>query len=108
MLVVGASLFVRTFKSLLDTDLGYETTNHQATFFLSLGARYREPAAQGAFVESFVQRVRALPGVTAVGYTVTNPWNGSWLTVHFQIEGRAVDGTDVPSVVLATASPEFF
>ncbi|MGH9887783.1 MAG: FtsX-like permease family protein, partial [bacterium] len=107
VLVVGASLFVRTFKTLLDTDLGYQTTNHQATFFLSPGARYRDPATQSAFIESFMKRVRAMPGATAVGYTVTNPWNGSWISPHFQIEGRASEG-DRPSAVLATASAEYF
>jgi predicted permease len=106
-LVVGANLFVRTFKKLLDTDLGYQTTSHQATFFLSPGARYRDPAEQSAFMESFIERVRAVPGVTAVGYTVTNPWNGSWISPHFQIEGRAT-ASDRPSAVLATASAEYF
>jgi len=67
VLVVAANLFVRTFKTLLDTDLGYQTTNHQATFFLSPGARYRDPATQSAFIESFVERVRAMPGVTRSG-----------------------------------------
>ena len=108
VLVVGANLFVRTFKTLLDTDLGYQTTNHQATFFLSPGARYRDPATQSAFVESFMERVRAIPGVTAVGYTVTNPWNGSWISPHFQIDGRPSDGGGRPSAVLATASAEYF
>jgi putative ABC transport system permease protein len=108
VLVVGANLFVRTFKTLLDTDLGYQTSNHQATFFLSPGARYRDPATQSAFVESFMERVRAIPGVTAVGYTVTNPWNGSWISPHFQIDGRPSDGGSRPSAVLATASAEYF
>ena len=108
VLVVAANLFVRTFKTLLDTDLGYQTTNHQATFFLSPGARYRDPATQGAFIESFMQRVRAIPGATAIGYTVTNPWNGSWISPHFQIDGRPSDGGDRPSAVLATASAEYF
>ena len=81
VLVVGASLLIRTFRTLVNTDLGYATTNHQATFFLSTGARYREAASQGAFVESFLQRVHTLPGVTAAGYTVTGPWSGTWRTI---------------------------
>ncbi|MEO7086527.1 MAG: ABC transporter permease [Gemmatimonadaceae bacterium] len=108
VLVVGAGLLFRTFTTLVSTDLGYATTAHQGTFFLGLGARYQGPAAQGAFVGSFLQRVHALPGVTAAGYTVTNPWNGSWRTVRFHTEGKPVDGSDAPSVNIATASAEFF
>ncbi|HEV8497281.1 MAG TPA: ABC transporter permease [Gemmatimonadaceae bacterium] len=107
VLVVGASLFVRTFKTLLDTDLGYETTSHQATFFLNFGAGRRSPDSQQAFVALFMQRLHALPGVAAVGYTVTNPWNGSWISPHFQIEGRLL-ANDRPSAVLSTASAEYF
>ncbi|HEY9230473.1 MAG TPA: ABC transporter permease, partial [Gemmatimonadaceae bacterium] len=108
VLVVGAGLLVRTFRTLVDTDLGYSTTSHQATFVLSLGARYRNPPARSAFVESFVRRVHELPGVTAVGYTVTGPWGGSWRTIRFRIDGVAVDGNRAPAVVLASASSEFF
>ena len=107
VLVVGASLFVRTFQTLLDTDLGYQTTNHQATFFLNFGAGYRDPASQAAFVASFTRRLHALPGVTEVGYTVTNPWNGSWISPHFQIDGRPAAG-DGSSAVLSTSSAEYF
>jgi putative ABC transport system permease protein len=107
-LVVGATLFVRTFRTLLDTDLGYEMSNHQAAFVLNPGPQYRDPGSRSAFIDAFVRRVRALPGVTAVGYTVTNPWNGSWISPHFQIEGRSMDQNDRPSAVLATASSEYF
>ncbi|HEY2379085.1 MAG TPA: ABC transporter permease [Gemmatimonadaceae bacterium] len=107
-LVVGASLFVRTFRTLLGTDLGYEMSNHQTSFFLVAGPRYRDPAAQSAFVESFVHRVHTLPNVTAVGYTVTNPWNGSWISPHFEIEGRPSEPGEHPSAILATASTEYF
>lgn len=108
VLVIGASLLVRTFKTLLDTDLGYQTTNHQATFFLNFGAGYRDPASQNAFIESFTRRLHALPGVTEVGYTVTNPWNGSWISPHFQIDGRSPTGDGPPSAVLSTSSAEYF
>jgi predicted permease len=108
VLMVGASLFVRTFKTLIDTDLGYETSNHQATFFLGLGARYRERATQTAFIESVLQRVRAVPGLVSAGTTVTGPWNGTWRNIAFRIEGRPTDGDEAPTVVLATASAEFF
>jgi predicted permease len=108
VLVIGASLLVRTFAKLLSSDLGYEATGHQATFFLSTGAVYREAATRAAFEDAFMQRVRAIPGVTAIGSTVTNPWNGSWISPHFEIAGRPAATGDRPSAVLATASVEYF
>ena len=107
VLVVGAGLLTRTFVTLVNADLGFATTSRQATFFLSLGSRYRDPASQGAFIASFIQRAHAIPGVTAAGYTVTGPWTGSWRNVTFRIEGRPAAGDESPSVVLATASAEF-
>jgi predicted permease len=107
VLVVGAGLLTRTFQTLVKADLGYATTDHQATFFLGLGARYGEPAAQGAFVASFIQRLHAVPGVTAAGYSVTGPWNGTWTSIHFHIDGRPIEVNELPSVALATASSEF-
>ena len=108
VLVVGAGLLIRTFETLVHADLGYATTDHQVTFFLGLEGRYQDPASQGAFVESFLKRVHTLPGVTAAGYSVTGPWNGSWRGVPFRVEGRPEDGSDAPTVVLATASAEYF
>ena len=108
VLVIGASLLVRTFAKLLNSDLGYEATGHQATFFLSSGAVYRDAPSRIAFEDAFMQRVRALPGVTALGTTVTNPWNGSWISPHFEIAGRSTTTGDRPSAVLATASVEYF
>ncbi len=108
VLLVGAGLFVRTFNTLVDTDLGYATTSHQVAFFVGLGSRYPEAPARRAFLESFAERVRALPGVTAVGSTVTTPWSGTWRNIKLDIDGRPSDGGERPTVALATASWEFF
>jgi predicted permease len=108
VLVVGAGLLARTFVSLLRTDLGYTATNHQATFLLNMQGRYRYPADRAQFISAFADRVRAVPGVKAIGYTAVAPWNGGLMNVAFRVAGRQIDSRSVPSIEMATASTEFF
>jgi putative ABC transport system permease protein len=108
VLVVGAGLLARTFVSLVRTNLGYAATTHQATFIVNMQGRYRYPADREQFVNAYAQKLHAIPGVTAVGYTAVAPWNGGWMHVGFRVEGRQVDQSGPPSIELATASPEYF
>jgi predicted permease len=108
VLVVGAGLLIRSVRSLVSADVGYETSAHQASFFLSTGARTGSGSVS-AFVDEFVARVHAIPGVTAVGYSITPPWYGIWRSVRVRPAGMtASDGDVLPTVALATASAEFF
>jgi len=106
--VVVAGLLTRTFVVLLRTNLGYTASEQQATFMLNIGGRFREPAARSAFATSLIERLHALPGVRAVGYTAVSPWNGGLMQVGFRVDGRAVDANAVPKIEFASASPEFF
>ena len=109
VLLVGAGLLVRTFTALTRTPLGYAVDTRTLTFRVNLPtARYPDTASRSALVSSLVGRVRALPGVRAVGYTAVAPWNGGMMSVGFRVDGRQVDPNAVPNVQYATASDEFF
>lgn len=109
VLVVGAGLLIRTFRTLTDVDVGYETSAHIATFSAGFGARYREPSEQRAFLQTLLARLHAIPGVTAAGYTITTPWSGVWRSVRFRPSGASdADAAALPSVALASSSNEFF
>ncbi len=109
VLLVGAGLLVRTFTALTRTPLGYAVDAQTLTFRVNLPyARYSDKSSSAALVASFVERVRALPGVRSVGYTAVAPWNGGMMGVGFRVDGREVDSSAVPSVEYATASEEFF
>ena len=108
VLLVGAGLLQRTFLALVRTDLGYTADRSALSFLLNLsGERYREPGTRAAVMQSLVERIHALPGVTAVGFTWVAPWNGGIMGVHMRVDGRPADA-DAPSVEYATASDEFF
>ena len=65
MLLVGASLFVRTFLNLQNTDAGLDTTPLMTIRMFLAGDRYQTPEAITARVDDVVRRIEALPGVTA-------------------------------------------
>ena len=108
VLAVAAGLLTRTFQSITATDLGYETTDHQASFYISTGGR-SPGSSLAAFTAAFVDRIRSVPGVTAVGYTVTAPWGGVWRGIRFRPVGMSAGEAEaLPGVALATASADFF
>ena len=109
VLLVGAGLLVRTFTALTRTPLGYAVDTRTLTFRVNLPrARYPDTLSRTALLTTLVDRVRALPGVRAVGYTAVAPWNGGMMSLGFRVEGRQVDENAVPNVQFATASDEYF
>jgi putative ABC transport system permease protein len=67
MLLAGASLLIRTFIAVQQVDLGYPA-DHILVMRVPLDARhYPDPARRVAFFKDLLERLQALPGVTAVG-----------------------------------------
>ncbi|MGH7618373.1 MAG: ADOP family duplicated permease [Gemmatimonadaceae bacterium] len=109
VLIIGAGLLVRSFVTLVQRDVGYNVDGHVLTFHVNLPPRrFADVDARAGFIRSFVDRARAVPGVTDVGYTAVAPWNGGWMTEGFRVDGRMVDETNVPTVDYETASDDFF
>ena len=89
VLVAGAGLMVRSFLRLQKVDPGFDP-NNILTLRLSLPeVRYKEDSQAQAFFEQAEQRIRNLPGVTAVGSTTRLPLKGYRWTGDMTIEGRA-------------------
>ena len=108
VLVIGASLLTRTFVTLARTDFGYSTDERVLTFRVNLPtARYPRDAG-AAFVRTYLERLRSLPGVSAVGLTAVSPWNGGLASVPVRIPGQPVDANTVRTVDLEIASDGFF
>ncbi|MGE0440197.1 MAG: ABC transporter permease [Gemmatimonadales bacterium] len=80
MLLTGAGMLVRSFVSLQRVDLGF-APERLATFELNLPVvRYGEAGSRVRFHETFLARLRQIPGVTAVGAVSWLPANGMY---HF-------------------------
>ncbi len=89
VLLVGAGLLVRSFRHLLDQDLGFRP-EHALTFDLALPeSRYPDAPRVRAFYSDLLTRLGALPGVVAVGGAKEIPPAEPWGFAP-EIEGESV------------------
>jgi putative ABC transport system permease protein len=108
VLIVSSGLMVRTVSSLMAEDLGFEPGNVITARITLSEARYPEWVQRHGFWDDLVARVREVPGVEAVGLTSALPLSQTPDGGTFEIEGRAWEVGDGPSLDKKTASPGYF
>ncbi len=87
VLLVGAVLFVRSFRNLVTFDPGFREKGILITFFDL--TRLHLPAARGvSFQRELLERVRAIPQVEAAASTSNVPLNGASWTMGVRVAGR--------------------
>ncbi|MFL5344394.1 MAG: ABC transporter permease [Hyalangium sp.] len=87
ILLVGASLLVKSFAALQGTAPGIDA-EQVLTMKLSLPeGRYGSPEALESFLQRVLERVQTVPGVQAAGYAGTLPFELG-ADMQFSIEGR--------------------
>ena len=87
LLVVGAGLMIRTFWLLRQVDPGFRVDDVVAVQFGIPSARYENRDQVLAFQDDFEARLRARPGIEAVGMVGQLPLNGTSWSSQFQAEG---------------------
>jgi putative ABC transport system permease protein len=110
VLLIGAGLLIRSFVGLLMVDPGFETKNILTVPMDLPGYAYPEATRQAEFYTEVMERISALPGVTAVGATSDLPPTRNSHSSSFTIEGRpALDpGNEASSVQNHLATPQYF
>jgi putative ABC transport system permease protein len=108
VLLVGASLFVRSFLTLQNTSAGFDTTSIMTTRFLMQGTRYDSARVRAQRAEDIVQRVEALPGVQSAFVSGLIPATGGAIGGPLVIEGRAIQKGEEPFGLYAGISAHFF
>ncbi|MGC1687043.1 MAG: ABC transporter permease [Candidatus Acidiferrales bacterium] len=97
VLLVGAGLMVRSFRSLVRKNPGFDAHN-VLTFAVDL-PDYSYPSQKDypfsnptaiRFAHQYTDALRALPGVVSVGISSSTPMSGGGGTVRFVVEGRPV------------------
>ncbi|HVR72011.1 MAG TPA: ADOP family duplicated permease [Vicinamibacteria bacterium] len=110
VLLVGAGLLLRSLHRLQSVDPGFEPSR-LVTFNLTLPtASYGDIPKRNRFFEQVLERVAALPGVTAAGATSELPFASGGLTPHdFIVEGRPPlrPGTE-PELSNRAVTPAYF
>ena len=110
MLLVGASLLVRSFLRVTALDLGFRADRVLTAMINLTPARYGDPARQVAFIDELVRRVQTLPGVQAAGVSQTLPLTGINDQGGFRVEGLPdpAPGTQEPHANRPHVSPGYF
>jgi predicted permease len=106
-LLIGAGLFVRSLRNLLDVDPGFQT-DRMLSFDFDLSRSGYTPERANVFMKAVQERLSRTPGVSAVAYSFQPLLAGSRWGMGFTIEGRpAKPGQDNGSLVNGV-SPGFF
>ena len=108
VLVVGATLLLRSFASLERVDTGINT-HHLLTFSVFLtGERVQSQPKQAAFYDEMLARIRALPDVVAAGAAVTLPIGGDDFSTSYVVDGHEPLPGHEPSAGYQTVTPGYF
>jgi putative ABC transport system permease protein len=108
MLLIGAGLLMRSLERLSRVDLGFNP-NHLLTANFDLNQTHYNDDHMARFVENFVARVRALPGVTAATGSMPLPLGGDdrW-DVRFDVLDHPVPKGQWPSEIPYLVSADYF
>ena len=101
VLLVGALLFVRSYRNLMTLDPGMRETGITIAYF-GYSTEHIKPESEAAFKRQLVEDVRSVPGVENVAATTNVPLSGSTWS-----HGIRVDGVEGGSR-FTYASPSYF
>jgi len=105
ILLVGASLFVRSFLNLQDATTGFDTSPLMTMRFYMPGDQYENDDAMVRRVEDVVKRVEALPGVASVFASNMVPLSGGGSDSPVVPEGAAFEAGREPIVSYFAVTP---
>jgi putative ABC transport system permease protein len=98
ILLVGASLFVRSFVNAYYTSAGFDTAPLMTMRIALPHEQYPGPSTKARRVDDLIRRVEALPGVVAATASNTIPTGGGGTGGSIIIEGKPVEPGEEPSV----------
>jgi len=107
ILLVGSSLFVRSFLNLQKAGVGFDTAPLMSMRFFMTGTTYEQAEPRVRRVEDIVQRVEALPGVQAAFASRFVPLQGGEGGGRIQVDGVASEPGKEPSISFVATSPHF-
>jgi len=106
-ITTGAMLLLRSFVSVTNVDLGFESAQ-VLTWQMNLPLRITSEPDRLAFYRDFFARMEALPGVVSVGGTTRVPLGSTSVSTTVQIEGRPLPVSELPEVQFRRAMHNFF
>jgi putative ABC transport system permease protein len=108
VLLVGAGLMVRTVQQLISVDAGFRPDHVLTTRFTLSGPTWTEERRQ-AFYPTFIERIRAIPGVSSAALTIALPIDGSqWNSIFIVADKPVPQRSQLPSAAFTPVSLGFF
>jgi predicted permease len=109
VLVVGAGLMTRSFVKLTHVDLGFSPESRLAVNYTISSARHPAPGELTQVYRAILDRVRAVPGVTAAGAIRDLPFHGDGERIPFLPPGASPGPNgESPTATLMFTSDGFF
>jgi putative ABC transport system permease protein len=105
VLLIGASLFVRSFLNLQNASVGFDTAPLLTLRFYMPGTAYEAQGAKERRVEDIVRRVEALPGVQAAFASNFVPLGAGGGGGGVLVEGKTVPRGEEPQITFIGATP---
>ena len=105
ILLIGSSLFVRSFLNLQGSQVGFDTAPLMTLRFYLPGEAYEPADAKARRVEDIVRRVESVPGVQAAFGSNFVPLGGGGGGGDVFVEGKPVEPGQEPNVSMIAATP---
>ncbi len=105
VLLVGASLFVRSFLNLQSASPGFDTAPLLTLRFYMTGESYAQDEQKAQRVEDIVRRIEGLPGVTSAYASNFVPLDGGGGGGNAIVDGRPVAKGEEPFILFVGATP---
>lgn len=108
VLLIGASLLIRSFTAMLHVDRGYDTSN-VLTAQLSMPGPLYTPERRAAILDGVLRRLHAARGVAGAAFTSILPLSGSESLLAFTLPPTDAGGQPTTvNAALRTVSPGYF
>ena len=106
VLLTCGGLLLQAFQHLRNTDLGFRSEKLLTFETPLLG--YRDFNRRIAFINSEVERVRAIPGVINAGAINLIPFTNFATATFYRFEGQGRDGTSTQVALIRNVTPGYF
>jgi predicted permease len=107
VLLVGAALLGRSFVALLTADRGYDASN-LLTARLPIPGQVYDPARRAALMERLLDRLKAVPGVTAAAWSTGVPLMPGDTLAAFTMPSPRGEGTVQVHASIRHVTAEYF
>ena len=108
VLLVGSALLMRSFWQLSHVDAGYDTKNIFTFQIAASRPDLTDRSSMSRFQYTFMDRLKALPGVESVGYITTLPLDEGASTQNITTPRIVASGAEAPAVRVAGAGGAYF